>query len=161
MARLIEHFIHTVYVQTFIETPEIVKQPKKVYIYLCSRLVYSISWYCLHCLTFGNFSHISTFGIKISNGPGVARAVLQRPWSLIYLFIHLFIHSSKYHKSITIRARELTLWECSPTTTCHVSGVTCHMSHVMCQMSFYFSFFFYEVVNLIDWGSVIHGAYPV
>ena len=56
--------------------------------------------------------------------------VLQTPLSLIHSFINSVTQSSfsskssKYHKSQTIKARELTfLWECSPPSTCHMSHV--------------------------------------
>ena len=64
--------------------------------------------------------------------------------------------SSRYHKSQTIRARELKFWEnvhppqhvtCHVSrVTCHVSRVTCHMSRVTCHVShvtFFFIYFFF------------------
>ena len=64
---------------------------------------------------------------------------------------------AKYHKSQTVRARQLTFWENAHPlqhvtfhmshVTCPMSHVTCHMSHVMCHMSYvacylYIYFFF-------------------
>ena len=60
--------------------------------------------------------------------------------------------------------------ECSPPTTCHmsgadvrfqVSGVTCHMSGVTYFFIFIFIYFLDKVVKLVGGGSVINGAYPV
>ena len=46
---------------------------------------------------------------------------------------------------------------------CHMSCVTCHMSCVTCQVSHVKknNFFFDNVVELVNGGSVINGAYPV
>ena len=46
---------------------------------------------------------------------------------------------------------------------CHMSRVTCKMSGVRCQVSllFFFFLFYYKMVELVDGGSVINGAYPV
>ena len=60
--------------------------------------------------------------------------------------------SSKHHKSPTVRARELKKKEEKKIKPHNMSYVTCHMSHVMCHMSNYF----YKVVKLIGWGSVIN-----
>ena len=61
---------------------------------------------------------------NIFNRPVVAGAVLQTPLSLIDSVSQSAFssQSSIYHKSQTIRARELR--ECSPLTTCHMSCVT-------------------------------------
>ena len=50
---------------------------------------------------------------------------------------------SRYHKSQTIRARELKFQEnVHPPqhVTCHMSWVTCHVSHVKCCVFFFVSF---------------------
>ena len=91
---------------------------------------------------------------KIVNRPGVAGAVLQTPSSFIHSVSQWSFssESSKYHKSQTVRARELTFGEnvhppqhvtchvsrvtCQVSRiTCHVSCVTCHVSHVTCHVS--------------------------
>ena len=56
---------------------------------------------------------------------------------------------------------ELKFWEkvhLPSEVTCHVSHVTCHMSHYI-----YISFFLNLdiVVQLVWWGSVINGVYPI
>ena len=46
---------------------------------------------------------------------------------------------------------------------CHVSVVTFHVSYVTCHMShdiFFFFFFLHKVVEIVNGGSVINGAYP-
>ena len=50
---------------------------------------------------------------NIFNRPGVARAVLQTPlWLIISVSESAFSSkSSKYHKSQTVRARDLKFWE--------------------------------------------------
>ena len=115
---------------------------------------------------------------RLFNRPGVAGAVLQTTSSLIYSDSQWVSQSafssksSRYHKSQTIRARELKFSEnVHPPqhviyhvsrVKCHVSRVTCHMSCVTCHMSYFFFFFFFdEVVKLIGGGSVINGAYRV
>ena len=98
---------------------------------------------------------------RLANRSGVAGAVLQTPSSFIDSVsesVSLFLPSSRYHKSQTIRARELKF--CSPPTTCNMSCGTCNVSHVTCHVS-YVIFFFYKVVKLIGGVSVINGAYPV
>ena len=57
------------------------------------------------------------------------------------------------------------LRECSPPTTCHMSGVICHESGVTCQVSgvMCHNVFFSrdKVVELVGGESVINGVYPV
>ena len=64
-------------------------------------------------------------------------------------------------------------WNCETMltpTTCHMSCVTCHMSHVTCHMSCVMCHMSCKKKNynnkniyieLVGWGSVINGAYPV
>ena len=111
----------------------------------------------------------------IINRPGVARAVLQLPSSLINSLIHSLIHPLVPICSIpcysqTIRARELKFWEnVHPTlcvmchvscVKCQVSSVTCHISGVACHFCLLF-FSLGEGLDLLGGGSVINGAYPV
>ena len=47
---------------------------------------------------------------------------------------------------------------------CHMSRVRYHMSGFTCQLSgvkCHHCYFFYKVVEVVDGGSVINGAYPV
>ena len=112
---------------------------------------------------------------SIFNRPGVAGVVLQTSLSFIQSVSPWAFssQSSRYHKSQTIRARELKFWEnvrpqqhvtyiC---VTCHMLHVIFHVSHVTCHMSqfflliFFFLFFLDKVVKLIGGGSVINRAY--
>ena len=61
--------------------------------------------------------------------------------------------SSEYHKSQTVRPRDLKFLD----DFHHPRSVTCHVSHVTCQMFFFV--FFYKVVELVGRGSVIDRAY--
>ena len=96
---------------------------------------------------------------------------------VINLFIVSVILLFRRHlHTKTIRARDLKFWHnvhhplcvwwnmsyvmCYLSwVICQVSHVMCHMSDVTCQMSlFYFHFFFYKVVKLFGWWSVINGT---
>ena len=74
---------------------------------------------------------------------------------------------SKHHKSQTNRARDLKVLHDAhhlSCVICDVSDVTCHLSHVTCQVSnifIYIYFLFLQMVELVDGGSFINGAYPV
>ena len=101
---------------------------------------------------------------SVINRPGVAGAVLQSASSLIDFSHSAFSsRSSWYHKSQTVRARELKFWENvhppnMSRVTCHVSRrVTYHVSHVI----LFFFIFSDKVVKLIGGGYVINGANPV
>ena len=92
---------------------------------------------------------------------------------VIQTFIQSYFtsESSRYCKSQTGRAVELTFWEnVHPPTICYMSCVTCQVSHVTCQVSVVKcqvslflipTDFFYKVVDLVGGGSVIYGAYLV
>ena len=72
--------------------------------------------------------------------PGVARAVLQTPLSLIHSFSQpsFSSKSSKCLHSKTVIAMELKFWENVHRTlcvTCHVSHITCHVPLVTCHLS--------------------------
>ena len=78
---------------------------------------------------------------RLVNRPAVAGALLQTASSLIdfkWLTEWSFSsQSSRYHKSLTLRARELDFLEnVHPPqyATCHLSLVTCHVSHARCHM---------------------------
>ena len=90
-------------------------------------------------------SYFLTFLLFIKR-PGVAEAVLQIPLSLIHWLndSSFSSKSSKYHKSQTEWARELTFWEIVQPPqhfTCHMSHATCNMSHVTYNIFFFFYFF--------------------
>ena len=93
---------------------------------------------------------------------------------LCHSFIHsltnwsFFSKSSRHLHSLTVWARDLTIWEnvpLPPCVTCHMSRVTSHMSQVTCHLShatiIFFFFFSFKVVELIGGGYVINRAYPV
>ena len=133
---------------------------------------YKTKWWVIY-----NFKKHQRFyclkNIYIFNKPGVDRAVLQTPFSLIHSLSNWAFPSkpSKHHYTQTVRARKRKFWEnihpplC---VTCQVSGVTCqvshvrfHMSGVTCQVSHVRWLFFDKVVGLVSGGFVINGAYPV
>ena len=83
--------------------------------------------------------------------PGVAGAVLQTPLSLTdklnnWLSQRSFSSRySQYHKSQTVRARQLKFWEnvlTTPCVMCHMSRVMCHVSRVTCHLSHVNNIFF-------------------
>ena len=100
----------------------------------------------LHFLCFFSFfficqtKHINNLRVFVCqslliNRPGLARAFLLTPLSLIMLFI-LFVKICKTpslpnHKS----QRPDILRQYSQTPVCHVENVTCHMLCVMCHVS--------------------------
>ena len=89
--------------------------------------------------------------------PGVAGAVLHTA----LLFIHSVSQSafssksSKYHKSQTVRAKELKFLE----NVHPPQHVTCQMAHVKCHVIFLF-FLFGKVVKLIGGGLLSMGPTP-
>ena len=105
--------------------------------------------------------------LLLINRPSVAWAVLQTALSLINRpGLAFSTKPSKHHYTQTERARQLTLWEYVPPTTCHMSWVMFNISRVMCQVSnvksiFFFFFFLDKVVALVGGGSVINWAYLV
>ena len=127
---------------------------------------------------------ISTFMLEAGQWEGLGRP-LRCPWTrlseanlpsknsfygggpLIKSVILLF----RIFQTLSIpnrKAREMKFWENvhpPPCVTCHVScvryhmsRVTRHMSHVTCQVSSVIFLFFYIVVELVCWGSVINRA---
>ena len=44
--------------------------------------------------------------------------------------------------------------------TCRVSLVKCHMSCIICHMWLHYIYFFYKVLELVCWASVINGSTP-
>ena len=111
--------------------------------------------------------------LRIINRPGVAGALLRTPsWTIKSVCQWAFSSkSSKYHKSQTVRARNLKFWgNVHPPQyvtwhmsrfMCHMSHVTCCMSCVICHMYLSSSSFLDKLVKLIRGGSVFNGAYPV
>ena len=94
---------------------------------------------------------------KINNRPSVARTVLKTG----SLFIHSFIdwlsqwsflsRYSQHHKTQTVRARELKIWENIHLTSCvmcHISPVTFHLSPVMCHLSPVTCHFFFTLKKI-------------
>ena len=98
----------------------------------------------------------------VVNRTGVAGADLRTHSSLIHSLSQLSFSSksSKYHKSQTVKARELKFLENGnppqPVTCLHV---TCHILHVTCHELH--DIFLDIVVKLIGGGSDINWAYPV
>ena len=98
------------------------------------------------------------------NRPGVAGAVLQTLFFLnnfltasVSQWSFVKISSSNLH-SQTIRVRKLKFGEkvhLPPPVTSHLSHVMCHVScvNVMCT---YLFIFYYKVLKLVGWGSVIN-----
>ena len=73
-----------------------------------------------------------------------------------------FSNSSKYHKSPTVRARELKFREnVHPPqhVTCHVSYVMCQMSHITCHVS-RATFFLTKLWSLLVEGLLLTGTTP-
>ena len=128
--------------------------------------------YMSYCVN-QTFTALGIFTLEMLNRPGVAEAVLQTPLSLIDSFTQsgiLFSKSSKYHKSQTIKARELKFWEnVHPWqhvtfhvshVTCHMLHVTCHLSHVTCPVSHVTFFSFYGQSGYAFWWSVCYQQGP-
>ena len=93
--------------------------------------------------------------LRIINRPGVAGALLQTPlWTIKSVRQWAFsFKSSKYHKSQTLRARNLKFWgNIHPHNmshgTCHVSCVICHMSHFACYVSYVTCIYLLLLLNI-------------
>ena len=94
-----------------------------------------------HQCRFSEKTRRGSMSSDIIKRPGVARAVLQTPLSLIDSVSQSSFssQSSRYQKSQTIKARELKFERIfiphnMSHAMCHMSHVTCHVSHVKCQM---------------------------
>ena len=64
------------------------------------------------------------------------------------LFLQTFITSLHPNRE---SQRAKILRECSPSTTCHMSGVRCQVSRVTCLFFFFFFFFFGQKVGASRW----------
>ena len=85
---------------------------------------------------------------------------------VIHQVIQSVILLFRIFKTLSIPNREIwrakLLKECSPPTMCHMSCVTCEVSGVRCRVSpFFWGGEGEEVVELVDGGFVINGAWPV
>ena len=105
------------------------------------------------------------------NRPDLGGSVIHTPsWFIHWLCQSVILWFKYLENTFTPKPYKLQTWSFEIIITslrlshfmCYLSHIKCHMSHVTRPISTFFFFsFFYKVVKIVGWGSVINWAYPV
>ena len=123
------------------------------------------------CMFIGNARLVTKVAFEICFIEKVIKSKIHTPTWFIHWLCQSVILWFKYLENTFIpKPYKLQTWSFDIIITslrlshfmCYLSHIKCHMSHVTRPISTFFFFsFFYKVVKIVGWGSVINWAYPV